>query len=171
MDARIHNHDCVSSALDSLDFAQSLSLLGAWVDGYVIRCLGEAGFDGLRPGHGYFVQRLLTGPVTATEMARALGISQQAASKAVGELVALGYVALATDESDRRRKTATLTDRGHEAVRRSRRARATLDRRLRRAVGEAQFAVALDALHRAVDELDLAAAVQTRTVRPPTEQS
>jgi len=161
----------VSSALDSLDFAQSVSLLGAWVDDFVIRCLGEAGLEGLRPGHGYFVQRLLTGPATATEMARALGISQQAASKAVGELVAHGYVALATDESDRRRKTATLTERGHEAVRRSRSARAAVDRRLRSAVGQEPFAIALDALHRAMEELDLTSAVRTRTVRPPADQS
>jgi DNA-binding MarR family transcriptional regulator len=157
------------SSLDSLDFAQSLSLLGAWVDGYVIRCLDDAGLDGLRPGHGYFVQRLLTGPATATEMARALGVSQQAASKAVGELVGLGYVALSTDNSDRRRKTASLTGRGREAVRRSRLARAALDRRLRGAIGEAPFATALDALHRAMEELDLATAVRTRTVRPSTE--
>ena len=161
----------MSSALDSLDFAQSLSLLGAWVDDYVIRCLREAGLTGLRPGHGYFVQRLLTGPATATEMARALGISQQAASKAVGELETLGYVALARDESDRRRKTATLTERGHEAVRGSRLARAALDQRVRSAVGETHFAIALDALHRAMEELDLAVAVQTRTLRPPAEQS
>jgi DNA-binding MarR family transcriptional regulator len=104
-------------------------------------------------------------------MARALGISQQAASKAVGELVALGYVALSIDESDRRRKTATLTRRGQQAVRQSRSARAEFDQRLRCALGEARFAVTLDALYRAMEELDLEGAVQNRMVRPPAEQS
>jgi DNA-binding MarR family transcriptional regulator len=171
MSGIIHNYGCVSSLLHSLDFAQSMSLLGAWVDDHVLHCLRDAGFNGLRPGHGFFVQRLLSGPATATEMAQDLGISQQAASKAVGELVQLGYVSLTIDEADRRRRTATLTERGQQAVALSRTARRELDGRLRRSVGEPSFTDALHVVHRLMAELGLDAAVEARKVRPPAEVS
>jgi DNA-binding MarR family transcriptional regulator len=165
-----HNPRCVSTATP-LDLTQSVSLLGAWVDGHVVQRLHDEGMTGLRPGHGYFVQRLLIGPATATEMAQALGISQQAASKAVRELVDLGYVELTTDAADRRRKAAALTDRGHRAVAVSRTARAELDARVRAAVGEERFETALGVLHDAMAELGLDEAIRARRVRPPAETS
>jgi DNA-binding MarR family transcriptional regulator len=141
------------------------------VDGHVLQRLRDAGLTGLRPGHGYFVQRLLEGPATATEMANALGITQQAASKAVGELVDLGYVVLSADATDRRRKQAELTDRGRQAVTVARTARAELDDRLRAVVGERRFATTLGVLDEAMTELGLAEAVQARRVRPPADGS
>jgi DNA-binding MarR family transcriptional regulator len=159
------------SAPPALDLAQTLSLLGSWVDGRVIERLHDEGMTGLRPGHGYFVQRLLDGPATATEMAQALGISQQGASKAVRELVDLGYVAFTTDESDRRRKAAVLTERGRRAAAVSRTARTELDARVRTAVGQRRFESALGVLHEAMTELGLDEAVRARRVRPPTQTS
>lgn len=167
----MHNHDCVSIAPGHLDFTQCLSLLGATVDDHVVRSLRSAGMTGLRPGHGYYVQRLLAGPATATEMADVLGISQQAASKAVRELVGLGYVSFGVDAVDRRRKVARLTERGREVVALTRAARADLDDRLRAAVGARRFAGALDVLHDALSELGLDEPVRTRTVHPPAETS
>jgi len=167
----MHNYGCVSIAPARLDFTQSLSLLGAAVDDHIVGSLRSAGMVGLRAGHGYYVQRLLAGPATATEMADALGISQQAASKAVRELVDLGYVAFGVDDTDRRRKVAALTERGREVVALARAARADLDDRLRAAVGDRRFAGALDVLHTALTELGLDEAVRTRRVRPPAEAS
>jgi DNA-binding MarR family transcriptional regulator len=166
----LHNYSCVSTH-DPLDFTQSLSLLGAAVDDHVVGSLRAAGMTGLRAGHGYYVQRLLAGPATATEMSEVLGISQQAASKAVRELVELGYVSFGVDDADRRRKVARLTERGREAVALARAARADLDDRLRAAVGERRFAAALDVLHAGLGELGLDEAVRTRRVRPPAETS
>jgi DNA-binding MarR family transcriptional regulator len=171
LDAGFHNPRCVSASPVRLDLAQSVSLLGAWVDGHVVQRLRAAGLAGLRPGHGYFVQRLLEGPATATEMAHALGITQQAASKAVRELVDLGYVVLAADETDRRRKQAELTDKGREAVALARTARAELDARLRAVVGERRFATALGVLDQAMTELGLEEAVRARRVPPPADSS
>ena len=172
---QFHNPRCVSDDpapdLVHLDLAQSVSLLGAWVDGHVIERLHDEGMTGLRPGHGYFVQRLLTGPATATEMAQALGISQQAASKAVRELVERGYVAFTSDATDRRRKAAALTDRGHRVVSISRTSRAELDARVRAAVGDARFDTALEVLHEAMTAFGLGEAVRARRVRPPAESS
>lgn len=167
----MHNYSCVSIPRSPLDFTQSLSLLGAAVDDQVVRSLRSAGMTGLRPGHGYYVQRLLTGPATATEMADALGISQQAASKAVRELVGLGYVSFGADDADRRRKVARLTERGRAVVTLARAARADLDGRLRAAVGEQRFVDALEVLHSALTELGLDEPIRTRRVRPPAETS
>jgi DNA-binding MarR family transcriptional regulator len=161
----------VSSSAPALDLAQTLSLLGARVDDHVLSTLREAGMTGLRPGHGYFVQRLLVGPATASDMARSLGISQQAASKAVRELVDLGYAEFTTDDTDRRRKATTLTDRGREAIELTRATRAEVHERVRRAVGADRFETALGVLAEAMSLLGLDEAVRARQVRPPATQS
>ena len=114
------------STNDEVDVPALLSLLGSAVDSLVLRALADAGLHGLRLGHGYVVQRLLVGPGTATEIAAALGISQQAVSKAAGEMVRLGYARVRPDPADRRRRALELTDRGRQAVEIGRRARRLL---------------------------------------------
>ena len=68
----------------------------------VQRRLGAVGFEDLRFGHGFVFQHLVGGPVTIGDLARAMDVTQQRASKATAELEALGYVARATDPGDAR---------------------------------------------------------------------
>src|SRR5690348_12671737 len=127
MPADLHNHGCVSSDVDLLS---ALSLAGAAVDRHVLDELHARGFAELRPRHGYVVQRLLVAPQTATELAAALGVTQQAVSKLAGELLAAGYVQRTDDERDARRRPLALTERGEEAVAAARAARADLESRV-----------------------------------------
>jgi DNA-binding MarR family transcriptional regulator len=165
MPTNIHNHGCVNEELPALDLAAAVSLLGAAVDGAVLASLEGTG---LRPGHGYVVQRLLVGPATATEIADELGITQQAVSKAVKELVALGHVTTVVDPEDGRRRPVTLTARGRRAVRTARATRARIDERVRAVLGEEEFAATVASLRTALDALGLGDAVRRRAVRPPS---
>jgi DNA-binding MarR family transcriptional regulator len=151
------------------DLASLLSLLGAAVDDAVLRALDGTG---LRRGHGYLVQRLLVGPATATELAAELGVSQQAVSKTLKELLDLGHAEPVTDTGDRRRRPVALTATGRRAVEVARATRAAIDARLREAVGAERFAATRLVLLAALDAVDpgapdLGDRVRRRAVRPP----
>jgi DNA-binding MarR family transcriptional regulator len=170
MAPKLHNYGCVSTH-DGVDVPAQLSLLGSAVDALVLRALADAGLHGLRLGHGYLVQRLLLGPATATEIAAALGITQQAVSKAAGELVRLGYARVRPDPADRRRRALELTDRGRRAVEISREARRRFAAELSAAVGPGDVAVTARVLAAALDLAGRADAVRRRAVPPAPERS
>ncbi|RKS75585.1 DNA-binding MarR family transcriptional regulator [Motilibacter peucedani] len=147
----------------TLGLATLLSLLGAAVDDAVLRALDGTG---LRRGHGYVVQRLLVGPATATQVAAELGVSQQAVSKVLKELMALGHVELVADDADRRSRPVRLTTRGREAVHRARAVRADIDARVAGEVGTDELAAAHAVLVAALDVLGIREQVERRTVAP-----
>lgn len=154
----------MDSPLPDLDLSSALTLLGDAVSRRVVEALDGTG---LRHGHGYVVQRLLVGPATATEIAGELGITQQAVSKAIQELVGLGHVALVADPADRRRRPAQLTERGRAAVEAARTARHEIDDLLRAAWGDREFDRMLRSLTTALNALGLTEQVARRAVRPP----
>jgi DNA-binding MarR family transcriptional regulator len=89
--------------------------------------LVEDGLAGVRPSHGYVFQHLVDGSPTIGELAVALGVTQQAASKVVVELEGLGHVARRLDEHDSRVRRVVLTDAGRHVVARGREHRARLE--------------------------------------------
>lgn len=143
------------------------SLAGGAIDGHVIATLEHAGYPGLRTRHGYVVQRLLSGDHTATDIARSLGVTQQAASKTVAELVQLGYVRRDVDAHDGRRRALALSDRGLAAVDTARRARAELLNRVARDVGGDRISDAAMVLRSILDALGVGQRVDGRAVPPP----
>jgi DNA-binding MarR family transcriptional regulator len=167
----MHNHGCVSAPPPPVDFTTSLSHIGAAVDEQVLLELRKAKLRGLRRGHGYVIQRLVVGPATSSEIAELLGVTQQAVSKAVGELVALGYVRRSVDRGDRRRRRLTLTARGRRAVEISRAARSTLEARFAKQAGARRFATAKAVTAIIADELGIAEQIESRSVQPPLEHS
>jgi DNA-binding MarR family transcriptional regulator len=78
--------------------------------------LARRGHPDLRPAHGFAMQAVGLGGTTATEAARRLGVSKQAAGKTFDRLAELGYVERLDDAADRRRKLVRLTPRGIEAL-------------------------------------------------------
>ncbi|WP_353941640.1 MarR family winged helix-turn-helix transcriptional regulator [Streptomyces sp. HUAS MG91] len=88
---------------------------GSWTtasEGVVAR-----GFDGLRPVHGFAFSRLSAGDATATELAAHLGVTQQAASRLVDEMVRKGYVERQPHPHDARARLLVLTERGRACTR------------------------------------------------------
>lgn len=75
------------------------------------------GFEGLRPAHGYAFTRLAPDGATATELAAHLGVTKQAASQLVDELVRKGYVERRPHPEDARARLVVLTERGRACTR------------------------------------------------------
>jgi len=88
--------------------------------------LAADGFDDLRFGDGVVFQHLVEGRVTVTVLAERLGVTQQAASKAVADLERRGYVRRVADPADARARLVELTARGRGAVSGARRHRAAV---------------------------------------------
>ena len=72
----------------------------------------EAGFDDVRPAHGFAFVRLAGGGATVVELARHLGVTKQAASQLVEELSRKGYVERTPHPADARARLVVLTERG-----------------------------------------------------------
>ena len=75
------------------------------------------GFTGLRPAHGFTFVRIAAEGATIAEIGEHLGVTKQAASQLVDELLRRGYVASGPHPRDARAKLITLTERGREVTR------------------------------------------------------
>ncbi|MCE9571736.1 MAG: MarR family transcriptional regulator [Deltaproteobacteria bacterium] len=152
-------------AVAELPLSYLAQFVGDAAGARVLAALRRRGHGALRTAHGFVIQHLLGGPRTIGELAALLGISQQAVSKTVAELVAARYAAaVATD--DRRQRRVALTRRGRAAVEVGRGARAALEVELRRVLGPRGFAQAHRALARLIEHLGAGDAVRQRRVRP-----
>jgi DNA-binding MarR family transcriptional regulator len=133
----------------------------------VQRRLAAEGFEDLRFGHGFVFQHLVAGPVTIGDLARAMDVTQQRASKATAELEALGYMARATDPGDARVRRVGLTARGEAAIAAARRARAAVVGDLRKRLGAERVDAAEELLHDVLRETGAEPAIRARRVRLP----
>ncbi|MCX4097954.1 MarR family winged helix-turn-helix transcriptional regulator [Nocardia sp. alder85J] len=76
-----------------------------------------AGFTDLRPAHGFAFVRMAPVGATVGEIADHLGVTKQAASQLVEELVTKGYAVRNPHPRDARARLITLTDRGWAVTR------------------------------------------------------
>ncbi|MFE3637663.1 MarR family winged helix-turn-helix transcriptional regulator [Streptomyces sp. NPDC059168] len=81
-------------------------------DGVVAR-----GFTDLRPAHGFAFARLAPDGATVTDLAAHLGVTKQAASQLVEEIVRKGYAERRPHPVDARARLVVLTGRGRECTR------------------------------------------------------
>ena len=152
--------------LSDLDLGHLALFLGLRVNQLVLSHLSHAGFRDLRESHGYLIQHLIESERTITELAERMAVSQQAASKAVAELVNLGILEQ-TRGADRRSKVIRMSARGWEAVRRSRRVRAAIYRKLEEALGPAACERTKRHLIAALDLIGGAESILARRVKQP----
>jgi DNA-binding MarR family transcriptional regulator len=120
----------------------------------------------MRDSHGYVIQHLIEDDRTITELAARMGVSQQAASKAIAELLKRNIVE-SLPHDDGRARTIRLSKRGWEAVRLARRMRRSIDAKLQRAVGKTEYARAHAVLVACLKSLGGIARVRMRKVRAP----
>ncbi|MER6676422.1 MarR family winged helix-turn-helix transcriptional regulator [Streptomyces sp. NPDC000983] len=106
----MHNSEAV--ALSTALLAAAGELTQRINDGVVAR-----GFEGMRPAHGFAFARLAPHGATATELAAHLGVTKQAASQLVDELVRKGYVERRPHPEDARARLVVLTERGWACTR------------------------------------------------------
>ncbi|MFF4843472.1 MarR family winged helix-turn-helix transcriptional regulator [Streptomyces collinus] len=81
-------------------------------DGVVAR-----GFTDVRPAHGFAFARLAPDGATVTDLAVHLGVTKQAASQLVDEIVRKGYAERRPHPADARARLVVLTGRGWECTR------------------------------------------------------
>ncbi len=86
--------------------------------------------DDVRFRDGYVFQHLLDGPKSISELADRLGVTQQAMSKQVGDLLRRELVVKHRDPKDGRAWLVSLSDRGLGVIEAGRRARASIARQL-----------------------------------------
>ncbi|RPE45074.1 MarR family protein [Streptomyces sp. Ag109_O5-1] len=75
------------------------------------------GFEGMRPAHGFAFTRLAPDGATVTELAAHLGVTKQAASQLVDEVVRKGYAERRDHPGDARARLIVLTERGWACTR------------------------------------------------------
>ena len=104
--------------------------------------------DDLRFADGVVFQHLVPGPRTIGSLAERLGVSQQAASKAVADLERRGYVRREADPDDGRARIVALTERGEAAIEAGRRHRAAVEAELADRLGPERIEAARRTLAR-----------------------
>jgi DNA-binding MarR family transcriptional regulator len=114
------------------------------------------GFDDLGRSYGYVFRALDTEELSAAQLARRLGVSDQALTRLVDEMERKGYVERRPDPHDRRVKRLRLAPRGRKALRAARAFHARYEAELARRLGAAEVAALRATLERLFDDTDRA---------------
>ena len=104
---------------DDSGVAVAMLVLGAAtqvIDG-IQHGLAERGFADVRPAHGFAFVRISAGDASMIDVADYLGVTKQAASQLVEQLVQRGYVIREADPGDARSRILKLTERGWACTR------------------------------------------------------
>ena len=133
----------------------------------VQRRIAADGMGDLRFADGVVFQHLVPGPIPIGALGERMGVTQQAASKAVADLERRGYVERVAGAEDARVRSVSLTDRGRAAIEAGRRHRAALEAELAEQLGPRRVEAARRVLADVAAELGAEAAVRGRRVRPP----
>ncbi len=152
--------------LADLDLGYLAQFVGMRVNELVLDRAAADGHGDLRSAHGYVFQHLIDGPRTIGDLARRLGVSQQAASKSVNELLRLRYLKATVKADDKRARSIELSPRGRDAIAHTRRFRARLERKLVTKHG-ASIDQARALLVEVLADLGGSEAVRTRRIREP----
>jgi DNA-binding MarR family transcriptional regulator len=152
--------------LPQLDLGYMALFVGFRVNELVMERMAAAGFTRVRESHGFVIQHLVEKERTITELAERMEVTQQAASKAVAELIALGALEAAPGE-DRRAKRIRLSKKGWQLVRLGRQERRRIDHRLRAAAGDRDYEAARTILQKCLTSLGGIERIKSRRVRQP----
>ncbi|MFF1680450.1 MarR family winged helix-turn-helix transcriptional regulator [Streptomyces sp. NPDC058256] len=106
------------------------------------------GFEGVRPAHGFAFARLAPDGATVTDLAAHLGVTKQAASQLVDEVVRKGYVERRPHPSDARARLLVLTELGWACTRAAEEAAAEAVRPWVELLGEGEVRALRDRLAR-----------------------
>lgn len=155
--------------LETIDLPTLTALAGGGVVRVILDRMAEEGYDGVKPSHGYVIQRLVDDEPTIGALAEALGMTQQGASKQVKDLEGLGYVERVPVPGDQRARQVRLTERGRGVLDAGRRGRRRVEEEVVAKVGPEDVAAARRALAALLEVVGLDERVRTRTVPTPDE--
>jgi DNA-binding MarR family transcriptional regulator len=166
----VNQNPSAEDLLSTLGLGYLGLFLGQRMNDLVLAKCKHKGYPEMRVSHGYVIQHLVetNGPVvrTGTELARRMGVTQQAASKTIAELVHLGVVE-ARPSADRRAKEVRLSARGWKGVVAARAIRARIEAKLAEHVGGGRYLAAQETLRACLEHLGGVAPVRGRRIRAP----
>ncbi|WP_329369913.1 MarR family winged helix-turn-helix transcriptional regulator [Streptomyces sp. NBC_01483] len=136
-------HNSEAMALSAALLAVAGELTQRIHEGVVAR-----GFEGIRPAHGFAFARLAPEGATVTDLAAHLGVTKQAASQLVDELVRKGYVERRPHPDDARARLIVLTELGWACTRAAEEAAAEAVRAWGEVLGESEMRALRDRLLR-----------------------
>ncbi|MBL0727158.1 MarR family winged helix-turn-helix transcriptional regulator [Piscinibacter sp. HJYY11] len=148
----------------NLDIGTLWYLVGQGFNKEVLERLNSEGFADVKVSFGYVVQHLLDGDKTATELAVRMGITQQAASKRIREMLDAGVLELAAGK-DRRELRVALSPLGRTVVARTRAIREEVAQELLADASAADVRAARGLLFAAIERLGMNPTVEQRLVQ------
>ncbi|GAA3133385.1 MarR family transcriptional regulator [Planomonospora alba] len=157
----------VNSRTETLDLSLVALFAGWAMTDEVRRRMADDGFGGLRFNDGVVIQHLLQAPLSVTALAERMGVTQQAASKAAGDMERRGLLTREPAPGDARTRLLRLTPHAAAAVEAARAHRATLEAELAERFGADRIAETRAVLAAVLAHLDRDDAVRNRRVRPP----
>ncbi|MFJ1765625.1 MarR family winged helix-turn-helix transcriptional regulator [Amycolatopsis sp. NPDC088138] len=157
----------VHPTADSLDLSLTALFAGWAMTDEVQRRLAGQGFGDLRFNDGVVIQHVLAAPLSITALAERMGVTQQAASKAVADLERRNLVRREPDPDDARTKLLHLTEHARDAVEATRTLRQGLQEELLAEYGADRVEDARKLLASVIGRYGGGDAVRGRRVRPP----
>lgn len=148
------------------DLALLLTACTNWVNDEILRRVRAEIGDDIRFHDGYVFQHLLAEPITGSQLAERLGVSQQAASKQIGDLERRGLVERLPHPDDARARRIVLTERGQAAVEAGRIARRAVTTSLRRRLGAGEVDALVSSLGAVAERTGAIQHLSERRTRP-----
>ncbi|MDS0140489.1 MULTISPECIES: MarR family transcriptional regulator [unclassified Amycolatopsis] len=157
----------VHPTAEGLDLSLTALFAGWATTDEVQRRLATRGFGDLRFNDGVVIQHVLAAPLSITALAERMGVTQQAASKAVADLERRGLLRRDPDPADARTKLLHLTEHALAAVEATRVLRRELQEEIEAAYGAKQVEEAQKLLAAVIGRYGGGDAIRARRVRPP----
>ncbi|RSD15517.1 MarR family winged helix-turn-helix transcriptional regulator [Amycolatopsis eburnea] len=151
----------------TLDLSLTALFAGWAMTDEVQRRLAEQGFDELRFNDGVVIQHVLAAPLSITALAERMGVTQQAASKAVADLERRNLLRREPAPDDARTKLLHLTAHALAAVEATRVLRRELQEELVAEYGADRVGDARALLASVIGRFGGEDAIRGRRVRPP----
>ena len=152
--------------LSDLDLSYLCFFLGRRVNELVVETMKNSGSGNVRESHGYVIQHFIESDRSITELGQRMGVTQQAASKAVAELIGLGILE-ALPGADKRSKRIRLSEVGRGLVKASRDARKKIEKKIEKAIGKNQFENTKQTILRCLEVVGGTKSIQQRRISIP----
>jgi DNA-binding MarR family transcriptional regulator len=152
---------------DGLDLSLTALFAGWAMTDEVQRRLAERGYGDLRFNDGVVIQHVLAAPLSITALAERMGVTQQAASKAVADLERRNLIRREPDPADARTKLLHLTEHARNAVEETRALRQELQQEIENEYGSERVEDARTLLASIIGRYGGGDAIRGRRVRPP----
>lgn len=149
-----------------LDLGHLALFAGQQINRQVRIELARHGYADVRDAHGYVFQHLIDGPPSISSLGQRMGITQQAASKRIAEMLALGYVEIDPASTGRTRLVA-ISAKGRALIETARALRARVHAQLQAELDPQALDAASRLLQQLLARLGGLEAVMQRRVHEP----